>query len=102
MNTLDRKDSLIRLMLEMNQSTQDVELFKQIVEGATQLVPEAKVWFGKLDYETGCIHIKNENAIPTKEHPNYVGNCSTGGSLTKNRNPIECSHERTSRFETAI
>jgi hypothetical protein len=29
-------------------------------------------------------------------------NCSTGGSLTKNRNPIECSHERTSRFETAI
>jgi YD repeat-containing protein len=30
------------------------------------------------------------------------GNCSTGGSLTKNRNPIECSHERTSRFETAI
>jgi uncharacterized tellurite resistance protein B-like protein len=41
--------------------------------------------------------------IDPQIHPaNLSGNCSTGGSLTKNRNPIECSHERTSRFETAI
>jgi signal transduction histidine kinase len=72
MNTEDRKDNLIRLMLEMNQSTEEVELFKQIVTGANKLVPEAKVWFGKLDYETGRIFIKNENARPTTQHPEYV------------------------------
>jgi Cft2 family RNA processing exonuclease len=29
-------------------------------------------------------------------------NCSTGGNLTKKINPVECWHEKTSRFKAAL
>jgi two-component system, sensor histidine kinase and response regulator len=52
---------------------------------------------GGVDYIQKPFHIEEVRARIENQR-----NCSTGGSLTKNRNPIECSHERTSRFETAI
>jgi signal transduction histidine kinase len=65
--SVDRYEKLTKIMLGMNQVTDEQNLFQRIVEGAEQLVPETRVWFGELNYDTGDICIKSENNPPKSE-----------------------------------